>query len=93
MANTRSAIKRIRQTKRRALANRNNKGQLRSQVKKLRKALEANDVEAAEKQLQPTFSVLDRSVRKGVAAKNSVARAKSRLTRRFNALKSSKAKA
>ena len=91
MANTSSAIKRIRQTKRRNARNQHNASRLKSQVRKLKRALGGNDGAAAKELLKPTISVLDKSVQKGVLKKNTASRIKSRLTRRVRSLAPAKA--
>lgn len=91
MANTASAIKRIRQTKKRDARNQRNASRLKTEVRKLKKALEASDADSAKDLLKPTISVVDKSVQKGVLKKNTASRIKSRLTRRVRGLASSKA--
>ena len=86
MANTSSAIKKVRQIERRTAVNRSNKKSMRTQVKKLRKAIEANDAEGARKLLASAVSALDRSVQKGVMKKNTASRLKSRLSLKVNGL-------
>ena len=86
MANTSSAIKKVRQIERRTAVNRGNKKSMRTQVKKLRKAIEANDAEGARKLLASAVSALDRSVQKGVMKKNTASRLKSRLNLKVNGL-------
>ncbi len=88
MANTKSAEKRIRQIKRATIVNRSNASRFKTQVKKFRKALEGKDVKAAQALLQPTLSVVDKAVQKGVITKNNASRVKSRLTIRLNKLQS-----
>lgn len=85
MANHKSAIKRIGQNKRRADVNRHNRSKLRSQVKKLQKALGEQGGSAAQELLRPTVSVIDKAVQKGVITRNKAARMKSRLSLRVNA--------
>jgi small subunit ribosomal protein S20 len=86
MANTKSAIKRIRQTSRQSAVNRRNRARLRTQVKKLQGDLESSSSENAQKDLPATVSSIDRAVQKGVIKKNKGSRMKSRLTRKVNAL-------
>ena len=86
MANTPSAIKRIRQIASRTENNRRNKGRLRTECKKLRKALDKKDGKAAQQLLAPTISALDKSVQKGILKKNTASRIKSRLTRSSTAV-------
>ena len=84
MANHQSAIKRIRQIETRTEINRANRSAMRTQVKKLTKAIEAGEVDEAKKLLAPTISFIDKSVRKGVIRKGTADRMKSRLTVRLN---------
>jgi small subunit ribosomal protein S20 len=85
-AKKKSVAKRIRQTERHTVVNRRRKGALRAQVKEFRRALESGDFTKASELLKPTLSVLDRSARKGILHPNTVARTKSRLLLRYNAL-------
>jgi small subunit ribosomal protein S20 len=91
MANTASAIKRTRQNERRNTKNQRNARRLKTQVRKLKRALDGNDAASAKNLLKPTISVVDKSVQKGVLKKNTASRIKSRLTRRVRALASAKA--
>jgi len=86
MANTKSAIKRIRQNERESNVNGRNRGRLRAQVKKLTNPLESGNGEEAQKTLPATVSSIDRAVQKGIIKKNKASRMKSRLTRKVNAL-------
>lgn len=91
MANTPSAIKRIRQNERRSARNQQSASRLKTQVRKLKRALQNSDAGSAKELLKPTISVVDRSVQKGVLKKNTASRIKSRLTRRVRALAPAKA--
>ncbi|MDA1312290.1 MAG: 30S ribosomal protein S20 [Acidobacteria bacterium] len=86
MANTKSAIKRVRQTERKTAVNRHNRARLRTQVKTLQGDIESGSGENAQKNLPATVSSIDRAVQKGVLTKNKASRMKSRLTRKVNAL-------
>ena len=86
MANTKSAIKRIRQTRRQTNVNRRNRARLRTQVKKLTGAIAGGNGENAQDVLPATVSSIDRAVQKGVIKKNKASRMKSRLTRKVNVL-------
>ena len=86
MANHKSALKRIRQNKKRNAINRGNRSRLRTQIKKLRAALAASDVTASREQVNPTVSLIDKAVNKGLIHKNTAARYKSRLVKRVAAL-------
>lgn len=81
-----SVLKRIRQTERRTATNRANRSRLRTQLRKLRRALDAGQLDQARDLLPPTLSVIDRSIQKGALHPNTAARTKSRLMLRFNAL-------
>jgi small subunit ribosomal protein S20 len=85
-AKKKSVMKRIRLTERRTAINRKRKGNLRAQVKKLRRALDSGDAAQAQELLKPTLSVLDRAARKGILHRNTAARTKSRLLQRYNSL-------
>lgn len=84
MANTKSALKRIRSSERRRLRNRIVRGQARTLVKNTRRAIEAGDLETAQQLLQRAISALDKAAEKGVIHRNNAARRKSRLMRVFN---------
>lgn len=86
MANHKSAEKRVRQNAKRNEINRSNRSKLRTQIKKLRIALADSDKAESNELLNPTISVIDRAVNKGVIHRNTAARYKSRLTRHVNEL-------
>lgn len=80
MPNHKSAEKRVRQSERRRLINRNNRTKLRGSIKKLRTALDGGDAKAAVGLLPITVSEIDKAVKKGALHRNAAARHKSRLT-------------
>lgn len=86
MASHKSALKRIKQTRKRAALNRAQRTRLRHQIGRLRAALEAKDKGAAQAAFGTTLVLIDHSIHKGILHPNTAARYKSRLTRRFNAL-------
>ena len=86
MANTFSALKRMRQTKRQTMVNRLRKSRLRHQVRSMRRLIEQKDAKAAEAALPATFSLIDRSAKWGIIKRNTAARYKSRITARLRAL-------
>jgi len=88
MANHVSALKRVRQTKKRTARNRVRKTRVRHQMRELRQALLATDAAPSAALLSETMGLIDRAAQKGVLTKNTAARYKSRLSIRFNALKS-----
>ena len=80
MANHKSAEKRVRQTAKRNEINSRNRSRLRTQIKKLRAAIEDGDQQAAQTLLPQTVSLIDKSVQKGILHSNAAARYKARLT-------------
>lgn len=86
MANTFSAIKRVRQDEKRTAYNRQSKTRLRHQIRAMRRVLTAKDAKAALELLAKTFSVIDRSAKIGIIKKNTAARYKSKLHLRVKAL-------
>jgi len=86
MANHKSAEKRVRQNARRNEINRSNRSKLRTQIKKLRTALAGHDKTESTELLNPTVSLIDKAVNKGIIHKNAAARHKSRLTKHVSEL-------
>jgi small subunit ribosomal protein S20 len=83
MANTISALKRVRVTKHRTEVNRTRRSRLRHQIRAMRRLLDSKDAKAASALVPQTFSLIDRSAKWGVIKKNTAARYKSRLTLRL----------
>ena len=79
MANTKSAIKRIRQNERRRLRNRAMRSKIRGTVKAARAAEGASRAGV----VLEAIRVLDKAVSKGVLHRNTAARKKSALARRL----------
>ena len=86
MANTVSALKRVRVAERRTAVNRSRRTRLRHQIRAMRRLLEAKDAKGATAIVPATFSMIDRSAKWGVIKKNTAARYKSRLTLRLRKL-------
>jgi len=86
MATHKSAVKTHRQELGRRARNRHHRTRLRTEVKRIRLALETGDAEAAQGLLRGTLSLIDHTVKLGAIHHNSAARAKSRLTRAVNKL-------
>ena len=84
MANTQSAIKRLRSSERRRLHNRVFRGGARTAVKRARHLLETGKVEEAREAVQVAVRALDKAAAKGIIHKNNAARRKSRLVRQLN---------
>jgi len=81
MAQHKSAIRQARRSLRRKTINRKNKSILRTEIKKLRTAIEKKDRKKAEEQMPQTFSIIDKSIKKRTIHKNTGNRYKSRLRR------------
>ena len=80
MPNHKSAEKRQRQNEKRRVINRNNRGRVRTGIKKLRAALDGGEAGEVQTLLPVTVSLIDKAVQKGVLHRNAAARYKSRLT-------------
>ena len=89
MAHSASAVKRIRQNEKRKLRNRSDRSRLRTQIKKVRQALEKEDFESARNLLPQTASLIDRMVKKRIIHENTGARYVSRLSRHVSSSGSS----
>jgi len=86
VASHKSALKRIKQTRKRTALNRVHRTLLRHQLRRLRTAIAAKDKAAAQALLKPSLALIDHSIHKGILHPNTAARYKSRLTAHFNAL-------
>ncbi len=86
MANHDSALRQMRRSRKKRAINRANTAQLKTQVKKLRSAMEKGDAATAKTLASPTFSELDRAAKKGAIHRNAASRTKSRLARKLNAV-------
>jgi small subunit ribosomal protein S20 len=86
MANSAQARKRARQAEATRKRNTSLKSELRTAVKKVKKAIVAGDKTAATKQLQVSQAVIDRIAEKKVVHKNLASRTKSRLAQAIKAI-------
>lgn len=86
MANHASAVKRIRQNQRRRLVNQMNRQKLKTQLKRLKSVIAEGKAQEAQAMLPKAFSLIDKSVQKGVLKDNAARRYKSRMTRHVNAI-------
>lgn len=91
MAHHASALKQERQSLKRRARNRRSVSQLKTQVKKLRTAIDKGDGDAARKLLSETTSEIDKAAKKGVVHDNAASRYKSRLARKVNAIAATQA--
>ena len=79
MANVKSAKKRILTSEKRAAKNKAVKSGVKTAVKKVRLAIEANDAAAAAAAFESAKSIIDKAASKGVLHKNTASRKVSRL--------------
>jgi small subunit ribosomal protein S20 len=86
MANHFSALKRVRQEARRTETNRARRSRLRHQIRAMRRLIDKNDAEGAQKLLPETFSMVDRAAKWGIIKSNTASRYKSRLHKRLSVL-------
>ena len=87
MANIKSQIKRNRTNEEARLRNKAAKSAIRTSMKKVRVAVEAKDLAAAEKALVEANRLIDKYVSDGVQHKNTASRQKSEMSRLVNSLK------
>ena len=87
MANIKSQVKRIRTNEKGRFNNVSVKTEVKTEMKKVRLAVEAKDLEKAEAALKVAVAKIDKSVSKGVQSKNTAARQKSHLQALVNSLK------
>ncbi len=85
-----SALKRNRQTVKRTVRNRAAASTVRTYVKKVRAAIEAKDIKAAETALLAAISILDKAAGKGVVHRKAAARTVSRLSSQVHKTKAAK---
>jgi small subunit ribosomal protein S20 len=81
LANTKSAIKQVRQNEKRRVRNRIYRSAARTRVKAVRQLVEAGEPDQAQDAIVLAVRSLDKAVQKGILHKNNVARRKSRLFR------------
>lgn len=79
MANSVSARKRARQAEKHRQLNASQRSFVRTQIKKVLRAIESGDKAAAEQAYKDAVPAIDRSVSKGIMHANKAARHKSRL--------------
>ena len=90
MAHSLSAKKRVRQNEKRRTINRARKSQVKTLAKRFDEALTKSDTELASVELKALCRKLDKTAATSTMHKNTAARNKSRLTKRFNALQAKK---
>ncbi len=80
MPNSKSAKKELRKSRSRRLRNRTQRSTLRNIIKKVRKAAEAVDRDAADQAMRAATKTLDQAAAKHLIHRNTAARTKSRLS-------------
>jgi small subunit ribosomal protein S20 len=91
MPNTNSAKKRLRQNEVRRGRNRAAKSAIKTQIRKVREAVVAGDVEKGETEFRVAAKRVDKAAAAGVVHANLAARVKSRLSAALKAAKTKKA--
>jgi small subunit ribosomal protein S20 len=86
VAHHKDAIKRIKQNEKIRARNRHFRSRMRNQIKRVRDAVEAKDVSAAQSELREAVSIIHRIATKGIIHRNQAARRISRLNRAVKTL-------
>ncbi|MCS7303539.1 MAG: 30S ribosomal protein S20 [Thermoguttaceae bacterium] len=87
MPHTKSAKKRLRQNLKRRARNRAVKSALKTQIRKVREAIQAGDLSKAEAEFRLAAKKADQAAAKRIIHPNKAARIKSRLAAKIRALK------
>ncbi len=86
MPNIQSAKKRVKTNEKRRIINRSRRHVVKTQVRKFLEAVHDREVDKATEEFRRVTKILDQTAAKGTMHKNTVARRKSRLAARLNAL-------
>jgi small subunit ribosomal protein S20 len=86
VAKSKTPAKRARKAEENRLRNKAFKSKLKTAIKKYESALQEENQEAARDNLLQVTSLIDKSVNKGVLHKNTAARRKSSLVKKFNSV-------
>lgn len=81
-----NAKKKIKVIAKETVSNNNYEASMKTAMKKVERAVSANDKESAQANLKTAIKAIDKAASKGVASKNFVARNKSRLSKKVNAM-------
>ena len=84
---TKTAIKEMRSSARKAIRNKSVRSMCKSSITKAERLIFSGDLEAAEKAVVTAISPLDKAAEKGVIHANNAARRKQRLMKKLNQLK------
>jgi small subunit ribosomal protein S20 len=86
LAHHKSALKRIKQNKKKYLRNKHIRSTLRTFIKRVREAVEAKNADQARQALLAAIPVIDKAASKGVIHSSNASRNVSRLTKLVNTL-------
>lgn len=86
MAYSKTPAKRARIAEKRRISNKARNSEMKTAVKKYEAALQGDDVNVAQGQLIQAISLIDKSVSKGIMHKNTAARKKSKLAKKYNTM-------
>ncbi|MFZ5946017.1 MAG: 30S ribosomal protein S20 [Bacillota bacterium] len=84
MANIKSAEKRAKKAKVRALRNKTVKSSVKTVIKRFEEAVQLKNSDEAKVRLQKAIQTIDKAASKGILHKNNAANKKSRLAKLFN---------
>lgn len=87
MPNMKNAKKAVKVISKKNINNNNYKASMRTAIKNVEKAVASKDIKKAEETLKIAIKRIDKAAAKGVSAKNTCARNKSRLTKKVNEMK------
>ena len=86
MANMKNAKKKIKVIAKQTVSNNNYEASMKTAMKNVERSISSNDKTGAENNLKTAIKAIDKAASKGIASKNFVARNKSRLTKKVNAM-------
>ena len=86
MPNTNSAKKRLRQNEKLRILNRSAKSTMRTQIRRVREAVQAGDSDKAQAEYRVAQKKIDKAASKNLIHKNAAARTKSRLNKLLKAM-------
>jgi len=90
MPHRHSALKKIRQDKKRTLRNKKIKSDIKNKIKKFKRLLEEKKAKEAQEQLRLIYSSLDKAAKKKIIHKNLANRKKARLTKLLSKINQTK---
>lgn len=84
MANIKSAMKRAELSRKRAVKNAAARSTMKTAIKKFNESLKSNSTENIQENFKKAISLIDRGAQKGLIHRNTAARKKSKLAKKFN---------